>query len=87
MNFKRNPDVFFATLDNEICLFNPNEAKYLNLNSTATKIWDFLTEKRSLQEIINHLLTIYEIDKKSCEQETLEFIEIAVNKSILIKIL
>ena len=53
MKLKKNEAVISEVLDGEICIFNPKNANYINLNSTATKIWKLLDSIEELNEIIN----------------------------------
>ena len=44
MYFKKNPQIVYASLDSEVCLFNPERGEYLNLNSTASLIWNLIDD-------------------------------------------
>ena len=55
MKLKKNEAVISEVLDGEICIFNPKNANYINLNSTATKIWKLLDSIEELNEIITIL--------------------------------
>ncbi len=66
MRFKRNKKVSFAELDNEITLFNSFNSQYVNLNDSASEIWLFLHKERTIDEIKEKLLSIYEVSESDC---------------------
>ena len=49
--FVKNKDTYQAELDNEICLFNTLDAKYLSLNSSASVIWKLLEVPHNFQDL------------------------------------
>ena len=86
MKYVRNNSFYSATLDNEICIFDPERGKYHNLNKVGSKIWEILQNDCSLEEIVDSLLDIYEVSKDKCYSDTNEFIKNAVkDKIILVK--
>ena len=72
--YTKNKDIYFAELDNEVCLFNPNFAEYLTLNETASLIWNALDQEKTLEGIIKYLNRVYDIDLDNCFLEVNEFI-------------
>ena len=79
----RNPEVFAAELDGEICLFEPMKAEYLNLNDTGSAIWNLLEEPADLEELLSALQSRYAVDAGTCRQETLAFIGEALKCGML----
>ena len=67
MYFKQSKNITSAELDNEICIFNPIEGKYLNLNNSASEIWKSLENSIKLEDIVENM-NIYEIDKTICKR-------------------
>ena len=51
----RNPQVCAAELDGEICLFEPVQAEYFNLNSTGSAIWNLLEQPAEVAAVLNRL--------------------------------
>ena len=84
--YKINENIHSAFLDNEICLFNNETNEYLNLNSTATIIWEFFSSPQSLQDINNKLLEKFNSDRESIINESKEFIEQLISLNIIEKV-
>ena len=85
MLLKRNPDICAAELDGEICLFNPQSAAYLNLNSTGSSIWNLLETPTALDDLISKLEILYAVDADICRSETESFVSEALEKGMLLQ--
>ena len=75
MLLRRNPDICAAELDGEVCLFNPENAEYLNLNATGSSIWNLLENPADLDDLLAELQARYEVDEATCRHETGQFVE------------
>ena len=85
MLIARNPEICFAELDGEICLFEPNKAEYLNLNKTGSEIWNLLEEPTEVPQLIATLLSQYDVDTDTCRQQTEAFISEALEKRMVLE--
>lgn len=82
---RRNPEVCAAELDGEMCLFQPETAEYLNLNSTGSAIWNLLETPADLDGLLAELLNRYQVDEATCRQETETFLRAAVERGMLLE--
>ena len=48
MKYVRNDSFYHSILDEEMCLFDPEIAKYHNLNKVGTLIWEILDNPKDL---------------------------------------
>lgn len=85
MRLNRNPEICAAELDGEVCLFNPQSAVYLNLNSTGSSIWNLLEAPTALDELISNLQARYAVDSDICRSETESFVSEALEKGMLLQ--
>ena len=83
MLLSRNPDIYAADLDGEVCLFNPESAEYLNLNATASCIWSLLENQAIFEDLVVTLQKLYMVDENTCRLETERFVEEALQKGML----
>ena len=84
MKLKKNDEVISEILDGEICIFNPKNANYINLNSTATRIWELLDSLEEVDKIINKLKSEFPDQNLVVEDQTKLFIEDCIRNDILI---
>ena len=80
---QRNPDQLFTMIDDEVIMLNIKQEEYLNLNSHASYIWQQLETPRSFGELIDQLCCAYNVEKKVCIDDSLEFIIEFVEKDII----
>ena len=87
MPLSRNPEICAAELDGEVCLFNPQNAEYLNLNRTGSSIWNLLDMPAELDELISDLQARYDVDADTCRSETEDFVAEALKRGMLLEAL
>ena len=80
---QRNPDQLFTMIDDEVVMLNIKLEEYLNLNSHASYIWKQLETPQSFGELTDLLCSTYNVEKKVCIKDTLEFILEFVERDII----
>lgn len=55
----------------------------ITLSESAKMLWDLLKEDASIDDLVNKLLSEYEIDEETARIDTLEFIESLKKNDIL----
>ena len=82
--YVKNKDTFQAELDDELCLFNTLDAKYLSLNSSASTIWQILDEPQSLQDLKEKIKSVYQINNIDIvEKNIIDFLNQGIEKKII----
>ena len=84
MKYRQNTEIFSASLDEEVCIFNPANGEYINLNKTASKIWELIEQSTSIKKLVNSLNEIYEDKELILETELIEFLEKGMKKGFII---
>lgn len=80
---KRSTHVETAEMGEEIGMINVETGKYFMLNGIGADIWEALEEEKTLSELVDALLAIYEIDREVCFAETSSFILELVENELL----
>ena len=83
MKLTKNKNLVSEILDREICIFNPINSQYINLNSTATRIWEILDTSRNINELIKILKLEYKDNGSLLESHVSLFIEDCIKNGIL----
>lgn len=84
MIYIKNKDTFQAELDDEVCLFNSLDAKYLSLNCSASNIWKLLDEPQSLEDLKNKINEIYQVDDQdNLDKNITDFIKDGIQRKII----
>ena len=56
-------------IDGEIVLLHLDTGTYFGLNPVGAEIWNFVRDERSIEEIRDHLLSLYNVTPSRCESE------------------
>ena len=81
----RNPEIIANAIDDEIVMMSIEEGSYFGLNSIGSIIWTELEEAKSIETIISILLERFDVEEKTCREETIAFIESMIkNKTLVI---
>ena len=80
---QRNPEQLFSVIDDEVVMLSIKHEEYLNLNSHASYIWQQLKTPQSFGELIEQLCNAYNVEKKVCAKDTLDFVIEFVERDII----
>ncbi|WP_047983999.1 lasso peptide biosynthesis PqqD family chaperone [Ornithinibacillus californiensis] len=67
----------------EKVMLSITNGKYYNLGEVGGDIWDLIKEPISVSEIIDIMVTKYEVDIKDCEQQVLQFLEQLLKEELI----
>jgi hypothetical protein len=71
-NPKRRSDLNYRTIDGETLILDRKEGRLHQLNPTASLIWDCCDGKSNIAEIIDRLVTAYEVDSSTARKDVEE---------------
>lgn len=71
----RSPDQVSGDLDGKVVLLSIENGEYYNMNEVGSRIWALLEQPQTVAALIDRLLTEFEIDRSTCEKETMTFLE------------
>lgn len=74
MKYKRAHKVPWRVVDGKAVLVSVQNSEVMVLNETGTEIWSFLSEGRTLDDIVEHLTEVCDCDRGSCSADAEEFI-------------
>lgn len=64
-----------SDMGGEKVMMSIDSGKYYNLGSTGGRIWDLLSEERTLDELVEVLASEYEIEEVVCHEQVVQFLE------------
>ena len=71
---QRNPALVASPLDDELVMLDIEQGLYYGLDDIATLIWSRLDEPLAVKDLCSYLLTQFDIDRQTCEAETVAFL-------------
>jgi hypothetical protein len=72
---QRDNDVISAEADQDLVMVSIAKGAYYGVSDVARQIWEAIEHPKRISDLIDDLTAIYDIDRNSCEQETLSFLE------------
>ena len=78
-----NKNLISAELDKEVCLFDEEKGEYINLNQTASFIWNLLDDSKDVDQLFLYCRRNFEGNDKEIYKEIENFIQKAVKNSLL----
>lgn len=81
----RKPGLIAADMNGSTVMMDITTGKYYNLGEIGGAIWALLENSLTAEGIINGLMQQYNIDRETCEKDTMKFLETLLNKGLLVK--
>jgi hypothetical protein len=72
---QRDPEVIAAEVDNDLVMVSISSGFYYGVSDVARDIWEKIEKPAKVSNIIDGLVECYEIDRQSCEEQTLAFLD------------
>jgi hypothetical protein len=75
-----------SDMDGSKVMLSIDQGKYYNLGSIGGDIWDLVGSPIKIEEIVNKLLTIYEVDEAACIEQVMAFLsQLLMEELVLVK--
>jgi Coenzyme PQQ synthesis protein D (PqqD) len=71
----RDPDVIAAEADRDLVMVSIANGLYYGVSDVAREIWEAIERPKKISDLVDSLAGTFNIDRTTCEQETLSFLE------------
>lgn len=61
-------------LSGEKVMIDFETGKYFLLKGSANEIWEYIEQDITVEQIVEKLLTVYEVDRQTCEASVIQFL-------------
>jgi hypothetical protein len=68
-------DQVYINLEDEVVILSLKDGVYYGLNPVGAQIWNLIQEPRRVQEILEILLSQFEVEPKRCEEDVLKLLQ------------
>ena len=72
---RREPEIVAAEADNDLVMVSIANGSYYAVSDVAREIWEAIERPRKVFDLIDDLAKSYDIDRTTCQAETLSFLE------------
>jgi hypothetical protein len=80
---QRDPNVIAAEADKDLVMVSIANGAYYGVSDVAREIWESIERPRKISDLIDDLTVSYNIDRSSCEEQTLSFLESLLSERLL----
>lgn len=84
--YQRNADILVTEMDGSLMMMSIEVGKYFELNPVSKRIWELFETPNSIEEVVEVLLTEYEISKEDCEKEVITHVDTLIDEKIILEI-
>ena len=70
----RDDEPLAAKVDGEIVILSAKAEAYFGLGEVGSEIWEFIATPRRISDICCKLVEDYDVDRPTCERDTLAFL-------------
>jgi len=85
MKWQLAKEVLSSKIDEEIVLLAVDAESYLSLDPVGSRIWELLSEKPStVDELADRLMEEYEVDRGTCLNDVLAFIDDMAARKLIV---
>jgi hypothetical protein len=79
----QNKKMVQSKIGEEVVMMDMESGFYFGMNSVGSIIWQYLAEEISFDELVGKLMNEFNIDQKTCETDTLGFLNDLLEKNII----
>jgi hypothetical protein len=72
---QRDPEVLAAEADQDLVMVSIANGLYYGISDVAREIWEAIERPKKVSDLIDDLTGSYNIDRTTCKEETLSFLE------------
>jgi|SRR6476619_4116723 Coenzyme PQQ synthesis protein D (PqqD) len=72
---ERSSDVISAEVDQDLVMVSIDKGFYYGTSNVGREIWESIERPKKVEDLIEELAARYEVDPKTCEEQTLAFLE------------
>jgi hypothetical protein len=81
--FTVSPGVLSQEVDGETVLLDMNSENYFGLDEVGTRIWQLLSEKKTIRQVVDKLLDEYHADEFTLKEDVAEFVQLLIDAGLV----
>ena len=80
---QRNPSIFATEANRDLVMVSIPAGFYYSLSDVGREIWQAIERPKKISVLIDDLATTYRIDRPSCTEQTLSFLDELLAQGLL----
>ena len=74
-NVKLSGGAVSCDLTDDVMILDLSSGVYFGLEGVGSAVWRYIQEPRTVGQIIDHLLSEYDVTREACESQTFPFLQ------------
>ncbi len=83
MFFSISDDIFIEKIGDEIVILNEESGEYFGIDGVGLDIWNLISKKNSLEDIVEFISNRYGIDRDTAYRDSIEFIDALLRHGLI----
>ena len=75
LTYKRHYHIPWREIEKKAVVVSVKDNEVIVFNEVGTEIWKFIKSERKINEIINHILSLFNSDKKTVKKDVESFLK------------
>ena len=75
MVYRRNSDILAANVDDDLVMMSIQAGNYYNIGGVGTCIWELLAAPRTMDELIDGVVSEYDVERERCASDVGAFVQ------------
>ena len=71
---QRDPEIIAAEVDQDLIMVSMVKGSYYGISDVARVIWEAIEQSKKVSNLIDDLVSAYDVDRSKCEEDTLSFL-------------
>lgn len=80
---QRNTQIVCSEIDGEKVMMDINSGEYFGLDSVGARVWDLIEKPIKISVLVELLMQEFDVSKDVCIEDTLEFINLLLEKNLI----
>lgn len=72
-----------SDMDREKVMLSVRNGKYYNLGEIGGKIWDIIEQPTEVTQLVNTLISEYNVEQIECEEQVISFLEVLFGEGLI----
>lgn len=81
--FRRKTDLIGAVVDDDLVMMSIEHGQYYGLGGVAPRVWELIEAPRSFEQLVDHVLEEFDVERAVCEKDLAEFLNQMENLGLI----
>ncbi len=79
----QSPDLVSTRIEDQTALMSIANGAYYGMDQVGTRVWELIARRQAVSALVDQLLTEFEVDRTTCEQHVLAFLQNLADSDLL----